>query len=114
MTAYDWGISDWSSDVCSSDLPVLVAAQPALLDGTHRGAPLGIARSVWPTATIDVDPPWCLLMFTDGLFEPKLDDGTRLGLEGMVDLLQGVSVPQSEEDLDQLLDTMQQIGRAHV
>src|SRR3546814_1000088 len=32
-TAYEMRISDWSSDVCSSDLPSLAAGQPATLLG---------------------------------------------------------------------------------
>src|SRR3546814_5401707 len=32
-TAYDMRISDWSSDVCSSDLPLTVRAEPPTADG---------------------------------------------------------------------------------
>src|SRR3546814_4893298 len=43
-TAYEMRISDWSSDVCSSDLFIIAPARPAL-----RLAPMpdGDARLVW-------------------------------------------------------------------
>src|SRR3546814_8558147 len=48
-TAYEMRISDWSSDVCSSDLPALLALQPApfgdvadvLLEGAGEGVAAG-------------------------------------------------------------------------
>src|SRR3546814_15135758 len=42
MTAYDMRISDWSSDVCSSDLP-----------GSAGGAALGFATQVFQLRSID-------------------------------------------------------------
>src|SRR3546814_5444640 len=41
-TAYDMRISDWSSDVCSSDLPRLVLGQPAGGQRRHDGALVGV------------------------------------------------------------------------
>src|SRR3546814_5138464 len=61
-TAYDMRISDWSSDVCSSDLLVLGGEQQAALEhivgkgdlaivvgyaGTGKSAMLGVAREAW-------------------------------------------------------------------
>src|SRR3546814_3179492 len=39
-TAYEMRISDWSSDVCSSDLPGLVAV-PQICDETAKQIPCG-------------------------------------------------------------------------
>jgi len=88
--------------------PILMsAAGVGLVDGTHRGAPLGVSRSVWRTAWLDAETPWCLLLYTDGLYEPRLPDGTRLGLERMVGLVAAEQLPGSHEELDRLLDVVQ-------
>src|SRR3546814_5727622 len=44
-TAYEMRISDWSSDVCSSDLMELAVV---LIDGEFHGCP-----SVWPREIVD-------------------------------------------------------------
>src|SRR3546814_20588580 len=46
-TAYEMRISDWSSDVCSSDLPSSARSRPTPPPGTGGSAP-------WPPA-----PTWC-------------------------------------------------------
>src|SRR3546814_6512434 len=56
MSSYDMRISDWSSDVCSSDLFALAllsralglraAARPALRDDAGRGG--AAVRDAWP------------------------------------------------------------------
>src|SRR3546814_5599435 len=49
-TAYEWRISDWSSDVCSSDLPKSVTAgalRPGQASTNFRGARPRSAPSVW-------------------------------------------------------------------
>src|SRR3546814_20347082 len=53
-TAYDMRISDWSSDVCSSDLPSLPATEsprttPHALRARHRGRPPASPRHACPS-----------------------------------------------------------------
>src|SRR3546814_2546116 len=49
-TAYEMRISDWSSDVCSSDLPALRVA-----DGVGR--PALTAERAWLRAAMPAEPP---------------------------------------------------------
>src|SRR3546814_10101292 len=42
-TAYEMRISDWSSDVCSSDLLADAQDQPPLVGQSHRALPSAIA-----------------------------------------------------------------------
>src|SRR3546814_1979736 len=44
-TAFDVRISDWSSDVCSSDLPVEAEHGVEGEEGHHRHALVGVARA---------------------------------------------------------------------
>src|SRR3546814_7976921 len=56
-TAYEWRISDWSSDVCSSDLAAgLLARNPEakLLAGGHSLLPVMKQRLAQPSALIDL------------------------------------------------------------
>src|SRR3546814_595173 len=52
-TAYDMRISDWSSDVCSSDLGAGASTDPPGIDA--RAAP---ARVGWPSHTSKDTPRW--------------------------------------------------------
>src|SRR3546814_12367267 len=60
MTAYDVRISDWSSDVCSSDLPfaaLALTAAIALLGGFARGVTgFGAALATTPLLTLYLPP----------------------------------------------------------
>src|SRR3546814_2701737 len=47
-TAYDMRISDWSSDVCSSDLPYGHSVFLALLNSGHNGPPLSASGFLAP------------------------------------------------------------------
>src|SRR3546814_6375033 len=49
-TAYDMRISDWSSDVCSSDLEVLLSIEQAVVE--YRGKP-GLFGAGAPKRVID-------------------------------------------------------------
>src|SRR3546814_799280 len=46
-TAYEMRISDWSSDVCSSDLPVLELENPEMTDGAYIGPSRGHLFPRW-------------------------------------------------------------------
>src|SRR3546814_13192675 len=56
-TAYEMRISDWSSDVCSSDLGACQGLAPALLTlGTEGGGSLMAAATSDAPAVADRDP----------------------------------------------------------
>ena len=88
--------------------PMLVTDSARYLPDGHRGLPIGIDPWDWATASIEVTEPWALLLFTDGLIEPTRSDGTRLDLDGLLDLMGGRGRPTSADDLDWLLDHLQQ------
>src|SRR3546814_1518669 len=58
-TAYEMRISDWSSDVCSSDLHVLAGLHA---DGPVRGKPAGVQHYV------EVELPDGRIVAPDGVF----------------------------------------------
>src|SRR3546814_6908257 len=45
-TAYEMRISDWSSDVCSSDLIAKISERPAAQQAVEMRPPEGIARRI--------------------------------------------------------------------
>src|SRR3546814_10649249 len=58
-TAYDVRISDWSSDVCSSDLALDVK-------GSIENVPVNIARAVWPLQLSPHARSWVAKNMKDG------------------------------------------------
>src|SRR3546814_1741206 len=73
-TAYEWRISDWSSDVCSSDLPVVTA--PA---GWACG-PADTATTTTVTCTIDTLAAGVTQSFSLAVTATAAQAGTTLGL----------------------------------
>src|SRR3546814_8350685 len=67
-TAYEMRISDWSSDVCSSDLPV-----PVCIEDIHRGALAAKGRAA------DGRDDVLACGDSDHLFSPRFMDQFRLG-----------------------------------
>src|SRR3546814_8413798 len=61
-TAYEMRISDWSSDVCSSDLPLCQRPSPPLMASSNlgpaapsqklRNSPLALIRLTWPATDV--------------------------------------------------------------
>lgn len=89
------------------------AGQPSYLPATHRSVPLGIGvQTTWEAQTIDLAGPWGLLVFTDGVYEPVVDAGTQLDLEGLIDMVAAESPPTTGDELDHLLDRLQEPHRA--
>lgn len=88
----------------------LTGSKPAsYLPTAHRDVPLGVGvEASWSASTIEIDGPWGLLVFTDGVYEPVDDDGTQLDLEGLIDIVLAEAPPRSGDDLDRLLDLLQQ------
>lgn len=88
----------------------LDGSQPAsYLPTEHRDVPLGIGvEGTWNAATIELDGPWGLLVFTDGVYEPVVPDGGQLDLEGLIDIVRSDAPPASGDDLDRLLDLIRQ------
>jgi serine phosphatase RsbU (regulator of sigma subunit) len=59
----------------------------ALPDYAH-GPALGLLPGAeWPTTEIDLGDSWALMLYTDGLIEGKVGEGSdRLGTDGLVEL----------------------------
>src|SRR3546814_7422971 len=53
-TAYELRISDWSSDVCSSDLSPAAALMQACVQGLLRGLPVASARPFRPLPQVSL------------------------------------------------------------
>lgn len=82
---------------------------PSYLPTEHREVPLGIGvEASWPASTVELDGPWGLVVFTDGVYEPVDQHGTQLDLEGLIDIVAVEAPPRSGDDLDRLLDLLQQ------
>src|SRR3546814_8237552 len=107
-------ISDWSSDVCSSDLKFAIEDQRRghdkvtefTLTPTGRGA---IKRNVQITQTYDVEYGWNLIGRYAGLYVSRhVGDDMKLGLSRLSNML--ASVPnidyRSEEHTSELQSLM--------
>ncbi len=80
------------------------------LDDARRGLPLGIdAGTEWLQHELALVPGWTLLMFTDGLFEGRLDRGsTRLGVDGLITAFHALlPVDESGDQMDRLLELVE-------
>jgi serine phosphatase RsbU (regulator of sigma subunit) len=60
-----------------------------LLPFEDGGPALGLLpRARWPRHQVQLGGAWCLMMYTDGLIEGRIGDGTlRLGQDGLVELV---------------------------
>ncbi|MCC3767886.1 PP2C family protein-serine/threonine phosphatase [Streptomyces sp. UNOC14_S4] len=71
--------------------PLLVRGgqAPRLLPQEGGGPALGLLRNAcWPHRRIELGDSWSLMMYTDGLIEGKVGDGSeRLGQEGILELV---------------------------
>jgi serine phosphatase RsbU (regulator of sigma subunit) len=101
--------------------PVLITAdgEAQLLPSDRLGVPLGlIADATWQRREVQLEPGWSLLLYTDGVFEGRIDGGPeRLGHEDMAALLPALlrGVPGWRRDprpaLDQLIADVEQLNQ---
>jgi serine phosphatase RsbU (regulator of sigma subunit) len=76
--------------LCGHPQPILLGVDPRLLSEARYGVALGV-KSNPPVLTTEIALPaiWGLLLYTDGLFEGRIEGGDRLGLEGLVEMIGG-------------------------
>lgn len=90
-------------------VPLLLGERTSLLPSDARGRALGIpVGGGWPARRLDLGASWRVLMYTDGLLEATIGDGTeRLGKAGLVEVADATlratrdapaPVPGEEED----------------
>lgn len=65
------------------------AARAELLPQDNNGPALGLLpRARWPRSQVELGADWNLMLYTDGLIEGRVGEGTRrLGQEGMIALV---------------------------
>src|SRR3546814_4621342 len=114
-TAYDMRISDWSSDVCSSDLILLK------LGALSIAAPAGEERAVWePILAHGPAAHYALQHFIRGLFLrlAKGDDPEAFERVWRATAEYGLAADWSQPGLwfygERLICDLLEIGRAHV
>lgn len=69
--------------------PLLLDPRPTQLSDDLVGPALGIVPDwYWRPLTVDLDPAWRLMLFTDGLIEGRIGDGPdRLDVDGLINLI---------------------------
>ncbi|TQS43894.1 fused response regulator/phosphatase [Cryptosporangium phraense] len=92
--------------------PILVSEGVEQLPMGPRGPALGfLPEGRWPAVQLDLPPSWALLLFTDGLFEARVGNGTdRLGEEGLVELIAAhrPDLPVTDGWPESLLDAVEE------
>lgn len=87
--------------------PLLLDERPVQLPDDLVGPALGVTPGViWGSRTLELEPGWRLLLFTDGLVEGRSGvPGERLGVEGLLELAMA-SEGYSDSSLlvDELID----------
>jgi serine phosphatase RsbU (regulator of sigma subunit) len=94
--------------------PLLVAGDGVRELETMSSPPLGLSNQrAWPGTEVRLDGSWSVLLFTDGLIEGRIGQGSeRLGSEGLIRLIRaaigsapaGAGWPRGRLADDQLLD----------
>lgn len=95
--------------------PLLLSGGRSRLLTAPIGLPLGVLSSAtWTAADVALEPPWSLLLYTDGLIEGRIGDGPeRLGGERLRELLDGCVVtprPADPELLDVLVQRVEELN----
>ncbi|HEV2779985.1 MAG TPA: SpoIIE family protein phosphatase [Actinophytocola sp.] len=99
--------------------PLLVTdGQGRLLPDENLGVPLGVVPdATWEPVKVELDPGWSLLLYTDGVYEGRVDGGPeRLGQDNMVelalDILRGDPGRRDGRGavLDQLIATIERLN----
>jgi len=67
--------------------PLLIGSEVQSLEVAGAGVPLGVLDDgSWPATTVNLEPGWALLLYTDGLVEGRTAGGERCwSLDGLVD-----------------------------
>ena len=78
--------------------PLLLAADPRPLVGAPGGPPLGVVdEPAWKSTSVDLEPGWGVLLYTDGLVEGLRPDGQRLGEEGLAEIVTTVRAAHPDD-----------------
>jgi serine phosphatase RsbU (regulator of sigma subunit) len=90
-------------------LPPLLITRGGVLElQTPTSPPLGLGRvEHWPGTQVTLDGSWSVLLYTDGLIEGRIGQGSeRLGSEGLMDLIRAalLTAPAGPSADDVLLD----------
>src|SRR3546814_19356629 len=116
-TAYEMRISDWSSDVCSSDLQLLAAVVAALDPGIGHDVLLLHARIAQEQGVVErlavpvVGPAALAVQLQEGLVQPAIPfAAARLG--GLAALLDELQVELGEHQEQRVAEPGPEIGRA--
>jgi serine phosphatase RsbU (regulator of sigma subunit) len=96
-----------------------VPGRPPMVLPIEEGGPaLGLLPDVsWTTVPVRLAPGWCLMLYTDGLIEGRVGQGTqRLGQDGMVEiaarrLADGLA---GEELLDAVLTEVRELNQGEL
>ncbi|MFI9611892.1 PP2C family protein-serine/threonine phosphatase [Streptomyces sp. NPDC052023] len=86
--------------------PLLVGPAGAQVVSAPHGIALGIVPGLgqWPSTTLQLPPEGALIAYTDGLIEGYGgDDRDRLGVDGLLGILDGITEPDPGKHLDQLI-----------
>jgi serine phosphatase RsbU (regulator of sigma subunit) len=87
--------------------PILIdAGAVASVSRAHGGPPIGLHSEGWSTASLELPCGWAMLLYTDGITEGKIGDGSeRLGTGGLERLVTEhiASHPHWHERPDELL-----------
>jgi hypothetical protein len=105
--ALDTGRLEWS---CAGHLPpLLLRSHKVVAELTNEPiVPFGLRGGPPQLCTVDLEPGDSVLLYTDGVTEAHLADGSLFGLDRLIDLLEqkAASDPQPEEVLRRLVDAL--------
>ncbi|MCC2335214.1 PP2C family protein-serine/threonine phosphatase [Cellulomonas wangsupingiae] len=81
-------------------VPLLLGSPSVLLPSGRRGRALGVpVGGGWPAQRLDLGPSWRVLLYTDGLLEATVGDGSqRLGKAGLLDVAHRTMLGTAETD----------------
>ena len=105
--ALDTGRLEWS---CAGHLPpLLLRSRKVVAELANEPiVPFGLRGGPPQLCTVDLEPGDSVLLYTDGVTEAHLADGSLFGLDRLIDLLEqkAASDPQPEEVLRRLVDAL--------
>jgi serine phosphatase RsbU (regulator of sigma subunit) len=106
--------------------PLLLTAAGVLELQTPACPPLGLSRARdWPGTPVRLDGSWSVLLYTDGLIEGRVGNGSeRLGSEGLMELIENVlrtapegngevgaaSVPAGDQLLERVIGNVRELN----